>query len=114
MNQLVYRTTSLAALLGVSVATIWRMEAAGQLPKSFKLTAHQTVWDAKEITDFLEEKKEARFNQLGPAGPVSPITVKRGRNPVAATSRTDAKRPGRPRKDSKYRTAETDHVGGKP
>ena len=100
MNKRVYRTASLAELLGVSVATIWRMEAAGLLPKSFKLTAQQTVWDAKEIDDWLEAKKAARFETVAPATAIASITVKRGRNPVAVSTRPDAKRPGRPRKVS--------------
>ena len=92
MNQKLYRTEQLAALLGVSKGTIWRMQAAGQLPKGFKLTPAQTVWDAAEIEQWLEDKKAARFN---PA-PAAPTVVVRGCNPIAASHRPDAKRPGRP------------------
>lgn len=89
MNQKLYRTEQLAALLGVSKGTIWRMQAAGQLPKGFKLTSAQTVWDAAEIEQWLEDKKAARFNPT----PQAPAVVVRGINPIAASNR-----PGRPRK----------------
>lgn len=97
MNQKrVYRTNDLAALLGVSKPTVWRMDAAGQIPKSFKLSASQTVWDAQEIEDWLEAKKASRFT--APAAPTPTAPVQRGRNPVAPSTRADTKRPGRPKK----------------
>ncbi len=72
------------------------MAAAGQLPKPFKLSPGQTVWDAQEIEDWLEAKKAARFT--APAAPTPTAPVQRGRNPVAPSTRPDAKRPGRPTK----------------
>ena len=96
MNQKpVIRTEQLAQLLSVSKGTIWRMTAAGQLPKPFKLSPAQTVWDAQEIEDWLEAKKAARF---APVAPTVAAPVQRGCNPVAVSTRTDTKRPGRPRK----------------
>ena len=92
----VIRTEALAQLLGVSKGTIWRMTAAGQLPKSFKLSPAQTVWDAQEIEDWLEAKKAARYT--APTTPTLTAPVQRGRNPVAPSTRTDTKRPGRPKK----------------
>ena len=98
MNQKrVIRTEALARLLGVSKGTIWRMLAAGQLPKSFKLSPAQTVWDAQEIEDWLEAKKATRF---APAAPTVATPIQRGSNPVKASTRTDAKHPGRPRKEA--------------
>lgn len=96
MNQnRVIRTEQLAKLLGVSKGTIWRMAAAGQLPKPFKLSPAQTVWDAEEIDQWLEAKKAARF---APAAPAAATQMQRGINPVAPSAWTDTKRPGRPRK----------------
>lgn len=91
----VFKAEQLAQLLGVSKGTIWRMAAAGQLPKPFKLSPAQTVWDAQEIHDWLEAKKAERFS---PAAPTAATPLQRGCNPVAPSTRTDAKRPGRPRK----------------
>ncbi len=73
------------------------MAAAGQLPKPFKLSPAQTVWDAQEIEDWLEAKKAARF---APEAPTPAAQVQRGHNPVAVSTRTDTKRPGRPRKET--------------
>ena len=97
MNQKrVIKAGQLAQLLGVSKGTIWRMAAAGQLPKSFKLSPAQTVWDAQEFEQWLEAKKAARFV---PVAPTTATPMQRGSNPVAPSTRTDTKRPGRPRKE---------------
>ena len=98
MNQKrVIKAGQIAQFIGVSKGTIWRMAAAGQLPKSFKLSPAQTVWDAQEIEDWLEAKKVARF---APAAPAAVTPMQRGSNPVAVSTRPDAKRPGRPRKQA--------------
>lgn len=96
MNQKrVYRAADIAAMRGCSKSTVWRDVAADQMPKPFKLSPGQTVWDAQEIEDWYEAKKAARF---APAAPTPTAPVQRGRNPVAPSTRTDTKRPGRPRK----------------
>lgn len=98
MNQKrVIKAGQIAQFIGVSKGTIWRMAAAGQLPKSFKLSPAQTVWDAQEIEDWLEAKKAARF---APAAPAAATPMQRGSNPVAVSTRADTKRPGRPRKET--------------
>jgi len=45
IQKIVYEAADIGVMLGVSKGTVWRMNAAGQLPKSFKLTPAQTVWD---------------------------------------------------------------------
>lgn len=96
MNQKrVYRAADIAAMRGCSKSTVWRDSAAGQMPKPFKLSPGQTVWDAQEIEDWYEAKKAARF--IAPVVPTPIVLIQRGRNPVAASSRPDAKRPGRPK-----------------
>ena len=101
IQKIVYEAADIGVMLGVSKGTVWRMNAAGQLPKSFKLTPAQTVWDKAEIDRWLEAKKAARFTAPAPAAPAAPAApVQRGRNPVATSTRPDAKRPGRPRKEA--------------
>lgn len=63
MSQRLYRLRHLAStkhrlgLLPISAATIWRMVRAGKFPKPFKLAAHVTVWDAREIDDFVAQQR---------------------------------------------------------
>jgi predicted DNA-binding transcriptional regulator AlpA len=97
IQKIVYEAVDLAVMLGTCKGTVWRMNAAGQLPKSFKLSPKQTVWDKAEIDQWLEDKKAARFATAAPA-PATP--VQRGINPVSPSTRTDTKRPGRPRKEA--------------
>jgi predicted DNA-binding transcriptional regulator AlpA len=62
MAQHVLRIAQLAStkqnpgLLPVSPATIWRWVAQGQFPKPFKLAPQTTVWDAKLVNDWLEQR----------------------------------------------------------
>jgi len=93
----VLRDKDIATMRGCSTSTVWRDSASGQMPKPFKLSPGQTVWDAQEIEDWYEAKKAARFDPVAPT-PTAP--VQRGRNPVAPSTRTDTKRPGRPRKEA--------------
>jgi predicted DNA-binding transcriptional regulator AlpA len=41
--------------LPVSKATIWRWVRSGRFPKPFKLSERVTVWDAKEVDNFIEK-----------------------------------------------------------
>lgn len=52
---------------GLSNATIWRkLKQDPTFPKPFKLGANSTVWDAGEITAWLESKKSSRIsNEAG-------------------------------------------------
>ena len=85
-----------AAAIGCSEPTAWRWDADGTLPKSIKVSAGTTRWDADEIQDWIESKKAARNESTSPAA--IPAPIQRGRNPVPPSTRTDARRPGRPRK----------------
>ena len=85
-----------AEAIGGSEPTVWRKDADGTLPKSIKISAGMTRWDADEIEAWIESKKAARSDASAPMAVAAPI--QRGRNPVPPSRRPDAKRPGRPRK----------------
>ena len=57
---------------GLSNATIWRkIKQDPTFPKPFKLGANSTVWDAGEITAWLEGKKAERCQGFPYAGAAS-------------------------------------------
>ncbi|NOD48723.1 MULTISPECIES: AlpA family transcriptional regulator [unclassified Ruegeria] len=49
-----------AAILGCSVATVWRRAAAGKVPQPVKMEG-TTRWSESEINSFVEEAKAKRF-----------------------------------------------------
>lgn len=89
----------IAAAIGGSEPTVWRLAANGTLPKSIKISKGMTRWDAAEIEAWIESKKAARSDNVQPdnAQPVAAL-IQRGRNPVPPSIRPDARKPGRPRK----------------
>jgi excisionase family DNA binding protein len=46
-----------AALLSVSVRSIWQMERDGSMPKAVRLSRNVVRWDAAEIRSWIEAKK---------------------------------------------------------
>lgn len=52
-NDALIRVKTVAALVGVSVATIWRWLAAGQFPEPRKLTRGTTAWRVGDVRRFL-------------------------------------------------------------
>lgn len=85
-----------AATIESSESTVWRLDANGTLPKCIKISKGMTRWDGAEIDAWLESKKAARAGaETLTAKPSAPTPRC---NPVAPTTRPDAKRPGRPRK----------------
>lgn len=48
-----------AAILGCSVATVWRRTAAGKIPQPVKMEG-TTRWSESEIQDLVEEAKAQR------------------------------------------------------
>lgn len=79
---------AVAEKTGFSKSKIWRDDSNGTMPKSFKISDNKTVWDLDEIDAWLESKKAARN-----AAPAVPRV-----SPVAPSTRTDCRKPGRPRK----------------
>jgi len=53
-------TKTKPGLLPVSPATIWRWVKEGRFPKPYKLAQQTTVWDAKEIDEFLAQQQGGR------------------------------------------------------
>lgn len=84
-----------ATLLGCSESNTWFKTANGTLPKPIKI-GNSTRWIQSEIEALIEQKKAARNDCTAPAA--IPAPIQRGRNPVPPSTRTDARRPGRPRK----------------
>jgi predicted DNA-binding transcriptional regulator AlpA len=62
MTKKVLRIADLAStkgkpgLLPVSPTTVWRWVREGRFPKPFKLGDSVTVWDATEVTAFIERQ----------------------------------------------------------
>jgi len=77
-----YRPKQVAAMLGVNLSTIWRLEKRGDLPCRFTITRNVTAFDAGEIEAWLTQRKSSRYSQ----------------NPAAATPEIQKRGRGRPRK----------------
>jgi excisionase family DNA binding protein len=50
------RARHLAEMLGVSVATVWRMARENRLPAPRKLGGGVTVWDRAEVEEWLKNQ----------------------------------------------------------
>lgn len=101
MSNRLYRMAQLATRPGhppgkipASPATIWGWIRNGHFVQPFKLSPSMTVFDADEVDAWLEAQKAGQSAPIAQAAPLAPR-----RNPVTPTTRTDTKRPGRPRKD---------------
>jgi prophage regulatory protein len=55
-----YRLDYLTQLLDVSASSIWAWSKAGTFPKSLKLSANVTAWDADEIDQWCADRIAAR------------------------------------------------------
>lgn len=74
----------------------WRRWIRGSVaPEPIKLSPGVSVW-SEEVLDAFDAKMTAMSAAATPATAPSALTPRR--NPVAPTTRPDAKRPGRPRK----------------
>jgi predicted DNA-binding transcriptional regulator AlpA len=93
--QKLFSAKLVAGLLGISEGSVWRLSALGTIPAPIKISPGVTRWDSSEITQFLESKKAARFDEVAPIVTLAPAPRC---NPVPPSTRHDAKRPGRPRK----------------
>lgn len=100
MSKRLYRMAQLATRPGhppgkipASPAAIWRWIRNGHFVQPFKLSPGLTVFDADEVDAWLEAQKAGKVY-----APVVLATPRR--NPVTPTTRTDTKRPGRPRKEA--------------
>lgn len=56
----VIRKPELLRVVGLSDATIWRLERAGRFPKRVQLGGSAVGWIESEICGWLEEKMAAR------------------------------------------------------
>ena len=56
MNKII-RPARLANLLGLSRATLWRMEKRGELPPKIALSPGVTGWRESDISEWLEARK---------------------------------------------------------
>lgn len=71
MSRRAYRIGNLAStrehtgLLPVSPATIWRWVKSDKFPKPYKLGDRVTVWDAKEVDDFLASQRQVLVIEQG-------------------------------------------------
>ena len=56
------RKSELILMLGISDATIWRMEKAGNFPGRIQLGGNSVAWFESEILDWLKDKAAARLD----------------------------------------------------
>ena len=95
MAQLATRPGHPPGKIPASPAAIWRWVRNGRFVQPFKLSPGLTVFDADEVDAWLEAQKTGQV--YTPAAQRTLIAPRR--NPVAPSTRTDTKRPGRPRKE---------------
>lgn len=50
------KAREMAAIYGVSVATIWRWAQDGTIPKPHKIGANTTRWSGAEVAESMEDK----------------------------------------------------------
>jgi hypothetical protein len=100
MSQRLYRMAQLATRPGhppgkipASPAAIWRWIRNGHFVQPFKLSPGLTVFDADDVDAWLKAHKSGQTYTPAEPAPAAPR-----RNPVAPSTRTDTKRPGRPKK----------------
>jgi predicted DNA-binding transcriptional regulator AlpA len=54
-NQIARSSRTRAPLIDISVATWWRWVASGRAPQPKRLSPGTTVWDLKEVIDFIKK-----------------------------------------------------------
>ena len=52
------RVGTLAAILGVSVVTVWRWSSDSRLPKPLKLSARITAWRVEDVRAWIQAHSE--------------------------------------------------------
>ncbi|MCK9229244.1 MAG: AlpA family phage regulatory protein [Syntrophales bacterium] len=62
-KQRIIRKPELLAIIGLSDATIWRLEKAGRFPKRVKLGGNSVGWFNHEISSWLERKATERYDR---------------------------------------------------
>jgi prophage regulatory protein len=60
MEERIIRKPELFSTVGLSDATIWRLERKGLFPKRISLGGHSVGWINSEIKSWLAQKAEAR------------------------------------------------------
>lgn len=65
MNQRIIRKPELFARIGLSDATIWRMERAGKFPRRVQLGGNSVGWIADEIEGWFAERSKNRVQLAG-------------------------------------------------
>lgn len=64
MNQRIIRKPELFSKIGLSEATIWRMEKSGKFPRRLQLGGNSVGWFDTEIDAWLEKKSLQRKGGL--------------------------------------------------
>lgn len=54
------RKPELMSMIGLSDATVWRMEKAGKFPKRLQLGGNSVAWLESEVLDWLSAKAAER------------------------------------------------------
>ena len=63
-NKRIIRKPELLSIIGLSDATIWRMEKAGYFPKRIQLGGNSVGWFDDEIDQWLSRKASDRTSQV--------------------------------------------------
>lgn len=62
-HERVIRKPELMAMIGLSDATIWRLERAGKFPGRIQLGGNSVAWLESEVLDWLKSKADARTGE---------------------------------------------------
>ncbi len=65
-QQRILRKKELLAMIGLSDATIWRMERDGKFPKRVRLGSNSCGWFESEVLNWMAELAEARGEPYPP------------------------------------------------
>jgi prophage regulatory protein len=68
MDQRIIRKPELFSRIGLSDATIWRMEKSGKFPRRIQLGGKSVGWFDSEVEAWLSKKSSDRSESRAPAG----------------------------------------------
>ncbi len=64
IHERIIRKPELLTRLGLSDATIWRLEKSGKFPGRLRLGGHACGWLESEITGWLQKKADGRSSKM--------------------------------------------------
>jgi len=65
MNRRIMRKPELLALIGLSDATIWRLEKAGRFPRRIQLGGNSVGWFNTDVDAWMDSRAAERQESVG-------------------------------------------------